>query len=207
VIIGDGIGEDKTASCVIKNIQKMAGDAQLADVVTQDGKKMIQFTDGRAYLVDGRTLAIVTTAWETSVGTLVDGKGTGAAASSKKELFTKVNGAASIWGVASLPPEIAGMAAMFGAPPEFSDVTSVTGSIDLSNGAAVNALAVFGSADKAKSVADQLQTILAAAAGEVPPELANVVKSVKIEAAGTDLKISMTASMDEINKAKDAAPM
>lgn len=206
VIIGDGIGEDKNASCVIKNIQKLAGDAQVADVVTQAGKKLIQFTDGRAYLVDDRTLAIVTTAWESAVGELLDGKGTGAAAASKKDLFTKVNGAASVWGVADLPPEIVGMAPLLGAPPEFTDIKSVTGSIDMSSGAAVQALAVFGSADKAKSVASQLQAMLGLATGEVPPELGNVVKSIKIEAVGTDLKISMSATMDDINAAKAAAP-
>ena len=204
IMTGDGIGEDANATCVIKNVQKLAGDPQLAEVVTQDGKKIIQFTDGRAYLVDGRTLAIATTAWESTVTGLIDGSGTSATAG-KKDLFAKVDGGASIWGVASLPPEIAGMAAVFGAPPEFSSVTAVTGSIDLSNGAAVKALAVFNGEDKAKAVNDQLTALVAEASKEAPPELGNVVKSVKIQNTGADLSVEVTATMDDITNAKGAA--
>jgi hypothetical protein len=206
VMIGEGVGEDANASCIIKGVQKQAGDPEIADVVTQDGKKMIQFTDGRAYLVDGRTLALATTAWEGALGELIDGKGTPAVSNSKKDLFAKVNGAASIWGVAVVPPELASMGAMFGAPAEISTVQTVTGSVDLSSGAAINMLAGFASEDAAKSVATWMQTMLGEATKDAPAEVAGVVKSVKIEAAGKDVTVAMTATMDDINKAA-AAPI
>ena len=204
VITGEGIGEDKNASCLIKNIQKQAGDAQIADVVTQDGKKLIQFTDGRAYLVDARTLAITTTAWESAVDGLVGGKGSSAASGSKKDLFAKVDGNATIWGVADVPAELAPMAALLGAPAEFSSVKQVTGSIDLSNGAAVKLLAGFASEDTAKSVHEQLTALLAEAKKEAPAEVSAIVDSVKFEAKGTDLTVSMSATMDDITKAQAA---
>jgi hypothetical protein len=206
VMIGEGVGEDANASCVIKGVQKQAGDPEIADVITQDGKKMIQFTDGRAYLVDGRTLALATTAWEGALGELIDGKGTPAASNSKKDLLAKVNGGASIWGVAVVPPEMAAMGAMIGAPAEFSSATTLAGSVDLSSGAAINMLAGFGSEDAAKAVATWMQTMLAEGTKDAPPELAGVVKSVKIEAVGKDVSLSMTSTMDDISKAA-AAPI
>jgi hypothetical protein len=204
VITGAGIGEDKNASCVIKNIQKQAGDSQLAEVVNQNGKKLIQFTDGRAYLVDARTLAITTTAWEGTVDGLVGGTGTPAATGSKKDLFAKVDGSATIWGVADVPAELAGMAALFGAPSEFSSIKQVTGSVDLSSGAAVKMLAGFTSEATATKVTTQLQAMLAEAAKAAPAELAPMIGTVKIASAGADMTMSMSASMDDITKAQAA---
>src|SRR5690606_1201288 len=110
VVVGEGIGEGTNAACVIKNIQKQAGDPQVADVVSKDGKQVVEFTDGRAFLVDGRTLALATTEWSRAVADLIDVKGTAAASSRKKDLFAKVNGGAAVWGVATIPAELAGMA-------------------------------------------------------------------------------------------------
>lgn len=202
VVVGDGVGDDNNASCIVKSMQKQAGDAQVADVVTKDGKKMIEFTDGRMYLLDGRTLAMASPGWQDVVGGLIDGKGTPANSGGKKDLFGKVDATASIWGMAAIPPEYASMAPALGAPPEFASIRSVAGSIDLSSGAAITTLAVFDSADTAKSVADELQATIGDARDMVPAELSNVVNSVKIEASGTDLKLALSATMDDINKAK-----
>jgi len=96
---------------------------------------------------------------------------------------------------------------MFGAPAEFASVKSVTGSMDLSSGAAINVLAGFGSEDTAKSVATQLQALVAEASKDAPAELAGVVKSVTIEAAGTDVKIAMSATAEELATIQAAAPI
>lgn len=205
VIVGDGIGEDDKAVCIIKAIQKAGGEEEAADVTKQDGKKIIQFTDGRAYLVNKNMLAMATTAWEDKVGELIDGKGTPAIENSKKDLYGKVDTKAAMWFLAEIPPELAGMAAM--AAPEAAEVKTAAGTIDLSKGAAVNFVAGFDSEDKAKAVAEKLQALFDGVKGEAPKELAGVVESVKIEASGSDVKLSVSATTDEINAAKAVAPL
>ncbi|MFO7563816.1 MAG: hypothetical protein R6X02_14315 [Enhygromyxa sp.] len=207
VLVADGIGEDKNAACVTKNVQKLAGDPQVADVVTQDGKKVIQFTDGRAFLVNDRTLALATTAWESSVADLIDGKGKPAASNSKKELFAKIDGSASLWALATVPTELAAMAPLLGVPAEFASLRNLAASVKLEDGASVDMLAGFDSEDTAKSVAATLQTMLGDASKDAPAELATMIQSTKIEAAGGDVKIVLSASMADIAKAATNAPI
>lgn len=203
VVVGEGIGDDANASCVIKAIQKQAGDPEAAEVVTQDGKKVIQFTDGRAFLVDGRTLVFATTAWASAVSDLIDGKGTAAATGSKKDLFAKVDGAAAAWAVANVPAELAGMAPLLGAPAEFATVRSVTGSVDLSNGATIKVLVGFESPDTAQKLVATVQALVGEASKDAPAEVQGMLKNMKVEAAGADLQVVITATVDELMKAKD----
>lgn len=203
VIVGDGIGEDDNAVCVIKAVQKASGEEEVAEVTKDGGKKIIQFTDGRAYLVNKNMLALATTAWEDKVGELIDGKGSPAVDNSKKDLYSKVDTKAAMWFLANIPPELAGMAAM--AAPEAAEVKTAAGSIDLSKGAAVNFVAGFDSEDKAKAVVTKLQELFDGVKGGAPKELAGVIESVKIEASGTDVKVSVSATTEEINAAKNVA--
>src|SRR5690606_38321771 len=138
---------------------------------SEGGKKSIQFSKGRAYLVDGRTLAMVSTAWDGAVVGLIDGTGSPALSNSKKDLFAKVDTRAAMWGVATIPAELAGLAPMLGAPAEFAMVKSVTGSVDLSDGVGVSVLAGFDSEATAKSVSTQLQGMLADISKDAPAEL------------------------------------
>ncbi|PRP94905.1 hypothetical protein ENSA7_77280 [Enhygromyxa salina] len=205
VIVGDGIGEDDNASCVIKNIQKMSGEEEAAEVSKEDGKKVIQFTDGRAYLVNKNMMALSTTAWEDKVGELIDGKGTPAIENGKKDLYGKVDAKAAVWFIADVPAELAGMAAM--AAPEATAVKTVAGSVDLSKGVALDFIAGFGDEAKAKATADKIQEMFDGLKGQAPPELAGVVESVKIEASGPDVKVGVSASMDDIKAGKDKMPL
>lgn len=205
VIVGDGIGEDDNATCIIKKIQKASGEEEVAEVTKEDGKKVIQFTDGRAYLVNNNMMAMATTAWQDKVGELIDGKGSAAIDNSKKDLYGKVDTKAAMWFVADIPAELAGMAAM--AAPEAAEVKTAAGTIDLSKGAAINFIAGFDSEDKAKAVADKLQGLFDSVKGDVPKELAGVVESMKIEASGSDVKLSVSATTEEITAAKAVAPM
>ena len=207
VMVGEGLGEDAKAKCLIDGVQKSAGEGAAGEVATENGKKSIQFAKGRAYLVDGRTLALTTTAWDSALVSLIDGTGSSAIGNSKKDLFAKTNTGATMWGLANIPPELAGMAPMFGAPAEFASVKSVTWSLDLVDGAAINVLAGFASEDTAKSVTTQLQALLAEATKEAPPELSGMIKSVKIEAVGTDVKVAMSATAEEMAKLQAAAPI
>jgi hypothetical protein len=205
VIVGDGIGEDDNAVCIMKAVQKMEGEEEVAEVTKDGGKKIIQFTDGRAYLVNKNMLALATTAWEDKVGELIDGKGTPAIENSKKDLYGKVDTKGAMWFLAEIPPELAGMAAM--AAPEAAEVKTAAGTIDLSKGAAISLVAGFDSEDKAKAVAEKLQGLFDGVKGDAPKELAGVVESVKIEASGSDVKVSVSATTEEITAAKAVAPM
>ena len=205
VIVGEGIGKDDTASCVIKNIQKMGGEEEAAEVTKEDGKKIIQFTDGRAYLVNKNMLALATTAWEDKVGALIEKEGKPAVENSKKELFGKVDTKKAVWFIAEVPSSMADMAAL--AAPDASGVKTAAGSVDLSKGAAVDFVAGFGDEAKAKTVAGSIQQMFDEVKGQAPPELAGVVESVKIEASGADVKFAVSASMDDIKAAKNAAPI
>lgn len=205
VIVGSGIGEDENASCVIKNIQKMSGEEEAAEVTKEDGKKVIQFTDGRAFLVNKDMMALATTAWEDDVAKLIDGEGKAAIENSKKDLYGKVDTKAALWFIADVPAEMAGMAAMMGAP-EASEVKTAAGSLDLSKGVAVNFVAGFPDEDKAKAVSEKAQTMFDGVKGEAPEDLKGVVDSVKIEQSGSDVKFAVSASMDDIKAAKKMAP-
>jgi hypothetical protein len=205
VIVGDGIGEDDNATCIIKALQKSAGDPEIAEVTKVDGKKVIEGTDARAYLVNKNMMAMATTGWQDKVGELIDGKGTPAIENSKKDLYGKVDTKGAMWFLADIPAELAGMAAL--AAPEAAEVKTAAGTIDLSKGAAINLLAGFDSADKAKTVATTLQGLFDGVKGEAPKELAGIVESVKIEASGNDVKISASATTDELTAAKSVAPL
>jgi hypothetical protein len=182
-------------------VQQQAGKSgEVGQVVEQDGRKTIQFSEGRAYLVDGRTLVLATTAWDSAVTSLIDGKGTPASTNSKKDLFAKVNTSASVWGVATIPAELAGMAPMFGAPAEFASVQSVVGSLDLTTGVSIDVVAGFNSAETASSLALQLKTLMTEGTQGAPAEVSGMVEKIKIEAVGTDVKIAMSATLDEITK-------
>lgn len=205
VIAGDSVGKKDEAVCVIKNVQKQAGDEQIADVVKEGGKNVINFTDGRAYLVNDNMLALATTDWQDAVGELIDGKGKPAIDNSKKDMMGKVDTKKAIWFVASVPAELAGMAAMAG--PEVTEVKTVAGSFDLSKGVAIEFVAGFEAEDKAKAAADKLQSLFDQAKGETPADLKGMTESVKIEASGSDVKLSASASMDDVNAVKSQIPM
>jgi|GEM_PF-2385980 len=206
VVGGEAIGEDAKATCVIGTIQKQAGEGATATVVTEDGRKQIEFSDGRAYLVNDQTLALTSTAWQPAVTELINGKGTPAFTGNKRELFAKVDTGASVWGVAAVPSEFAAMAGMLGLPPELSGLQGLTGSVDLSTGVGVSVLGTFDGPQKATAVATQLQSQLAAIAPAVPAELAGVVKTIKIEAREADLALTMSATVAELMAAKNVAP-
>lgn len=197
IVSAEGIGKDDTASCIIKNIQKMNGDEEVADVTKDDGHKIIQFTDGRAYLVNDNMLAMVTTAWEDKIGELIDGKGTPAIDNSKKDLYGKVDNKAAVWFLAEVPSEMAAGAAMIA--PEASKIKTVIGSVDFSKGVAVDMVAGFGSEEDAKAVAESAKKQFDEVKGMAALiGMSSAAESVKIEAAGSDVKVAASASMEEI---------
>ncbi len=201
IIAADGVGKDDTATCLIKSVQKANGDEEAADVTKEDGHKIIQFTDGRAYLVSDNMLAVTTKGWETAVGELIDGKGKPAIENSKKDLFGKVDTKAAMWFLADVPSDVAGMAAFVA--PEVSKIKTAAGSVDLSKGLAINLIAGFGSEDEAKAVAEMGTKMLDEAKAD--PTFGSAAGSVKIEASGSDVKVAASMSTDEITTLQKAA--
>ena len=204
IVAGDSVGKKDEAVCVIKNIQKQAGDEQIAEVVKESGQNVINFTDGRAFLVNDNMLALATTDWQTAVSELIDGKGTPAIENGKKDLMAKVDAKKAMWFVATIPSELAGMAAMAG--PEVTEIKSVAGSMDFSKGVALEVVADFGDDAKAKAAADKVNELFNEGKGEAPDNLKGMVESVKIEASGSDVKVSASASMDDIDAVKSLMP-
>ncbi|NVB38605.1 hypothetical protein G6O69_12260 [Pseudenhygromyxa sp. WMMC2535] len=206
VVAAKGIGTDEKATCIIKGVQKAAGDEEGAEVTKAEGKKIIQFTDGRAYLVNDDMLAVATTSWEDKIGKLIDGEGTPAVDNSKKDLYGQVDAKSALWFIANVPDEVKGMAAMFGAP-ELGDVTTAAGNLDLSKGVAINFVAGLGEEAKATAVSEKVNGMLEEVKkDEQAKDFADMMNSVKVEADGANVKFAASASMDDINKMKEMAP-
>ncbi len=207
VVAGEGVGKDTEAVCVIKAMQKQAGDEEAAEVTKEGGKKVINGTDGRAYLINDNMIALTSKGWQDTVGTLIDGEGKAAIENSKKDLMGKVDTKKAMWFVASVPDGMLSSMAGPMAPPEANDIKAVVGSLDMSKGVALELVADFGAEDKAKAAAEKIQGMFDGVKGQAGEELEGVVESVKIEAAGNDLKVSASATMEDIDAAKKMAGM
>lgn len=203
IVAGNSVGKPDKATCVIKAVQKQSGETEAAEVVKEDGKSVINFTDGRAYLVNDNMLAVATTAWQEDVSTLIDGKGKPASENSKKDLLGKVDTKKAAWFVGTVPTDLAGMAAMAG--PEVTEVKSIAGSIDLSKGLALALVAGFTDDAKATAAAEKVQGLFDGFKGMIPPETKGIADTVKIEASGTDVKIGASASIADLEAAKTVA--
>lgn len=198
VMVADGIGEDDTATCVMKQFQAMGGEEEGAEVTRKKRKKIIQFTDGRAYLVNKNMLAMATTAWEDTLGELIDGKAKAAVDNSKKDLIGEVDTKSAMWFIAQIPGEVGSMGSMVGLPAESANAKSVAGSVDLSKGAALDVVVRFDDEASASATAKSAQEMFDGIKTEVPDEFKGAVESVKIEAAGANVKVGVSASIDEI---------
>lgn len=205
VVVGDGVGKKDEATCAVNKFLTEAGKEANAEVVKESGNNVIDVEDFRVFLVSDKMLAIASSDWKDSVAELIDGKGKPAVENSKKDLMGKVDTKKAIWFVANIPPELAGMAAMAG--PELTEIKTAVGSIDLSKGLAMELVAGFGDDDKAKAAADKIQALNEMGKGQTPEELKGMSESVKIEASGSDVKLSASASMDEVEAAMGQLPM
>lgn len=208
VVVGDSVGKKDEATCAINNFLKEAGQEANAEVVKEGGNNVIDIDQFRVYLVSDKMLAIASTDWKDPVAELIDGKGKPAVENSKKDLMGKVDTKKAIWFVATIPSELASMAAMAG--PELADLTEIktaAGSVDLSKGVALELIAGFDSDDKASAVAEKIQALNDKSKSQTPENLKGMSESVKIEASGSDVKLSASASKDEVEAAMAELPM
>lgn len=200
-VAGEGVGKQDAAVCVIDNMLEETGQQPASKVEQKQGKSIIEFTDGRAYLVNDNLLAIASTSWAGTVAELIDGKGTAAVAGSKKAPLAKADTKKALWWVALMPSQYTQDLAAFA--PEAKEVETFVGSVDLSEGVAVELIAGFEAEAKAEAAAERAKTALAEgknqlAAFGVPEQVTNILDSVKIETSGSDVNISGSASMADL---------
>lgn len=205
VVVGDGVGKQEGATCAVNKLLEQEGKEANAEVAKDGSNSVIDVEDFRIYLVSDKMIAITSADWKSSVAELIDGKGKPAIENSKKDLMGKVDSKKAAWFVATVPAELAGMAAMAG--PELTEIKTVVGSIDLSKGVAVELVAGFDDGDKAKAAADKVQSLSDMTKSQTPENLKGMSESLKIEASGSDVKISASASMDEVDAAMSQLPI
>jgi hypothetical protein len=201
VISGEGMGaQHDGAVCLIKALQKGAETVQSTEVTRVDGQDIIQFDDGRAYLVDRNMMVLVSPGWQDAVGELLRGKGTAAISHSKKDLYAKAHPDAPMWFIAEIPAELAGMAAF--TTPEAADVKTLVGHLRFDDGVSIHLAAGFPDEVSAARTADKLVGLFESVKDQTPTELRSVVDSVVIAHSGSDVTISASATVAEMNAAR-----
>ena len=205
VIVGEGIGNKENAVCIVNKMKEKSGETDKAEVTTVDGKDVIEAEDGRMFLVSENMVALASKGWQDKVAELIDGKGKAAIDGSAKDLYSKADPKAAMWFLATVPAEMGEQAAGFA--EKASAMKSFVGKVDLSGGLAVELIAGFGDDAAATGAAEELNGMVEQFGPMAGEELAGVVKSVKIEAKGSDLNLGMTATMDDIAAAAKMAGM
>lgn len=201
VVSGPGVGNADNLQCIADKVKEKEGEAPF-ELEDKDGKKIMNIDGGDAigYLVNDNTIAVADKEWADKLAERVDGKGTAAIEGSLKDIYGKADKGKSVWFVGIVPEDMKEDAGALGAAP-----TSMHGSLDLSDGLALNVAAVFGSAEDATKVADQGKTQFEGMKGMAGmfgiPQ--GVVDSVKIEAKDTEVAVSAKASSDDIAALKE----
>jgi len=204
VIAGKGIGEPDNATCLVNEMKKRNGETDEVEVTKVDGHEVIEASDGRMYLVNKNMVALASKGWQDEVGELIDGKGTPAIENSKKDLYKKADHKAAVWFLAEVPSAMLGDAKEVA--EKASTVSSIVGKVDLSNGVAIDLIAGYADGDSATAAATELQALVDQYGPLAGEELGGVVKSVKIEADGSDLNLAVSASMSDLETAASLVP-
>ena len=196
VVSGKGIGNKENVVCLIDKMAEESGSEEKAEVTSVDGKDVVEQEDGRVYLVNENTIAFATKGWQDAVAELIDGKGKPATENSLKDLYGKADTKAAVWMLGNVPADVAKQAE--GMAKASAAVKSFVGKIDLSSGFGLELIAVFADDAGATEAATELTALVEQFGPMAGEEMAGVVKSVKIEASGSDLNLSVAASMDDI---------
>lgn len=200
VVNADGIGKEENLTCIHGKIKEKDGKEPWT-VEEKDGKKVLAMENGGVgYIVNEGTLVVATKDWAAPVKELIDGKGKSVFDGALKDVIGRADTGKTMWAAGSIPGEM-----LKGTPGE--GAKDAAGSIDLSSGVALAASVGFGSADDATKKKDELQKqfdqFKGMASGIGVPQ--SVVDSVKIEASGSAVTVSVTASEDDVKKLNEAA--
>jgi hypothetical protein len=200
ILNADGIGKEDNLTCMHGKIKEKSGEEpwKLED---KDGKKVLTMEDGGVgYIVNEGTVVVASKDWAAPVKELIDGKGKSVFDGALKDVIGRADTGKTIWAAGSIPGEM-----LKGSPGE--GAKDAAGSIDLSSGVALAASVGFGSADDATKKKDELQKQFdqykAMAGGLGVPQ--GVVDSVKIEASGSAVTLSMSASETDVDALTETA--
>src|SRR5690606_10342652 len=152
VLSADGIGKKENLECVQGKIKEKSGEDPWT-MEEKDGRLVLDLDKGKdvGYVVDDNTLVVAGKGWADSVKELIDGKGKAAVDHGLKDAVGTADTGKAIWFAGNLPAEL-----LSGSPAEGAKTAG--GSLDFKSGLALAVAVTFGSADDAKSKAEELQT-------------------------------------------------
>ena len=199
VVNAEGIGKEKQLTCIHDKL-KAADGASPWTVEERDGKKVLSMQGGAmlGYVVSDDILAITSPGWDDAVKALIGGKGKPAVDNSLKDLYSRAPKDKHVWFAGNLPPQA--KAGLAGTPGE--KVQDVVGSLDFSNGLAINVAAgVEGGAEQAKKLQQELQSQFDQfkGMGVVMGVPQGVVDSVKIGSESDSVTVQASISEAEMD--------
>lgn len=200
VVSGEGLGDEKNLTCIADKGKEKNGGKPLFTIVDEGGKKTLKMDKGTGYIVDARTIVVASAAWAGAVKDLMDGKGKAAVDGANSGLFGRADQSRHIWAAGKLP---AGM----GMIPLVGEVKDFSGSLDMSDGAAIQATIGFEKAEQAtmiKALADsQIPKAKESLAGQGLP--ATIADTLKIDAKDNLLSVELKLSDSDLKTLQDKA--
>lgn len=199
VLSVDGVGKKENLECVAGKIKEKS-DKDPWTMEEKDGKLTLTIDEGKAtgYVVSENMLVIAGKDWAGSVKELIDGKGKAAVDGSLKDIVGRASTKEHMWVAGTIPAEMAK------GPAE--GLKDGTVSMNFSDGLAIAGNLGFGSADDAKSKAEEFNKQfeqLKGMAGEMVPKA--VMDSVKIEAKESAIHVEAKASNEDIKAMSEKA--
>ncbi len=199
VISAKGLGNTQNLECLAAKVKEKTGEERFK-VVDKDGSKVVEISaseGGGVGLPVGNDLLVVTSnGWTAAVKELIGGKGKAAVDGALKDIASKAPKDKQIWLAGLVTSDMA--PALAGSPVEA--IQAIYGGVDFSNGLAISLGGLTDAPEKASEAQkklqeqfDQLKPMMAPMG--VP---AKIIESVKIEAAGQEIKVSMAASPEDL---------
>jgi hypothetical protein len=190
-----GIGVEANLKCMLEKSPPKNGEAKLGET---SGKKSLILGDGEGvcFLASADVLACASNNWTTDVVAILDGKGKPAVAGSLKAPLASADKSKPLWVSAQMTGALAEETK--GGPLE--KATSVSGSLEFTNGMAVAISLGLATPEDASALAktlnDQLAQVLPLAPMVGVPK--PVADSVKVAAVGSTIEASAAATVEEL---------
>lgn len=205
VVTGEGLGDEKILTCIADKLKDKNGGKVPFTVSEESGKKVVKADNNEftGYIVDGRTLVFASTPWTGAVKDLIDGKGKSAVDGPHKDLFARADRSKHIWAAGVAPEDLASLAKS----NQNVDVKDISGSIDLSDGVAVQATATLASPEQAAEVKTKVDQALPGAKAilslmQVPT---TIVDNVKLEAKDAQLSVEAKITAADLKALQEKA--
>ncbi len=198
VVNADGIGKEENLTCMHGKIKEKQGKDPWT-VEDKDGKKVLTMEDGSVgYIVNEGSIVVASKDWSAGVKDLIDGKGKSVFDGALKDVIARADTGKTMWAAGTLPADM-----LKGSPAD--GAKDAAGSVDLSDGVAIAASVGFADAAAATAKKDELQAQfdqMKAMAGTMGiPQ--TVVDSVKIDASGNAVTVSVKANKEETKQIQD----